>query len=142
VSSFEDGDITMESIKTAYQAHLANGVGNLTNRIMKMATSNDVKQEVMVHKVQTEIIGFDCNLALKDVMREISLLDEYIANNEPFKVVKVDAEKGKEMIAHCLSSLNSIALNLSIFLPRTSTKILECIRDSKMPEKPLFNRLP
>jgi methionyl-tRNA synthetase len=46
VPSFEDGDITIESIKTAYTAYLANGIGNLTSRIMKMVTTNDVRYPI------------------------------------------------------------------------------------------------
>jgi methionyl-tRNA synthetase len=37
ISPFEDGDITKESFKDAYNAHLANGLGNLFSRVMKMA---------------------------------------------------------------------------------------------------------
>ncbi|MDO8620214.1 MAG: methionine--tRNA ligase, partial [bacterium] len=40
ISPFEDGDITLESFKEAYNADLANGIGNLTSRVMKMAMDN------------------------------------------------------------------------------------------------------
>ncbi|MFA5132176.1 MAG: methionine--tRNA ligase [Candidatus Paceibacterota bacterium] len=142
VPSFEDGDITIESIKTAYTAYLANGIGNLTSRVMKMATANEVRSEKLEARSRKEIHNFDTNAAIKDIMKEIGMLDEYIATNEPFKVVKVDAQKGREMIEHCLISLETIAENLSSFIPKTSAKILECIHSSTMPEKPLFNRLP
>jgi methionyl-tRNA synthetase len=141
VPSFEDGDITIESIKTAYTAYLANGVGNLTNRIMKMAVTHGVRGEKLEAGSQREIGGFDTNAALKAVMHEMNLLDEYIATNEPFKVIKVDEQKGKEMIVYCLATLEKIAEELASFLPQTSEKILECIRENKMPEKPLFARL-
>ncbi|MEN9337775.1 MAG: methionyl-tRNA synthetase, methionyl-tRNA synthetase [Candidatus Parcubacteria bacterium] len=141
VPSFEDGDITVESIKTAYTAYLANGIGNLTNRVMKMATSNGVRQETLDNRRQIEIQNFDSNAATKSCTHDMNMLDEYIASNEPFKVVKVDEQKGKEMIQHCLLSLSEIANNLAPCMPRTSAKILECIRDNKMPEKPLFARL-
>jgi len=142
VPSFEDGDLTVESIKTAYTAYLANGIGNLTSRVMKMATSNDVRSKEKGERSKKEIQNFDINASLKSIMHEVSLIDEYIATNEPFKVIKIDAEKGKEMIEHCLKSLEVVAEDLSAYLPRTSTKILECIRSNAMPEKPLFNRLP
>ncbi|MEI6810544.1 MAG: methionine--tRNA ligase [Candidatus Nomurabacteria bacterium] len=142
VPSFEDGDITIESIKTAYTAYLANGIGNLTSRIMKMATTNGVRQQTIDKRQQKEIHEYDLNVSIKEIMHEVSLIDEYIATNEPFKVIKTDTEKGKEMIEHCLASLEIVAEDLSSYLPRTSLKILECIRENKMPEKPLFNRLP
>lgn len=142
VPSFEDGDLTVEAIKIAYTAYLANGIGNLTSRIMKMATVNQVRGKSLEGRVIREIKNFDINASLKEIMHEVSLIDEYIATNEPFKVVKIDAEKGKEMIEHCLNSLEIVAEDLAIYLPRTSLKILECIRSNTMPEKPLFNRLP
>ena len=36
----EDGPATMELIKQSYNAHLANGLGNLVSRVMKMAQDN------------------------------------------------------------------------------------------------------
>jgi len=143
VPSFEDGDITVESIKTAYTAYLANGIGNLTSRVMKMATVNNVSidiEEPNMHNADLE--AFDTNNAIKTLMQTMRNLDERIATNEPFKVVKTDPETGKKEIKVCLESLRDFAVQLSVYLPNTSTQILECIRTNAMPEKPLFARLP
>ncbi|MFZ3015596.1 MAG: methionine--tRNA ligase, partial [Minisyncoccia bacterium] len=40
VSSFEDSPFTIERFKEAYNSGLANGIGNLTSRIIKMAETN------------------------------------------------------------------------------------------------------
>ncbi len=40
ISPFEDGDLTVESFKDAYNADLANGIGNLTSRILKMSSEH------------------------------------------------------------------------------------------------------
>ncbi|NJO55898.1 MAG: class I tRNA ligase family protein, partial [Rhodospirillales bacterium] len=40
ITPFEDGDLTLEKFKESYNANLANGIGNLTSRIMKMAEDN------------------------------------------------------------------------------------------------------
>ena len=40
VSMFEDSPCSMELIGASYNAKLANGLGNLTSRIMKMAVTN------------------------------------------------------------------------------------------------------
>ena len=143
ISSFEDGDITMESIQESYQAHLANGIGNLTSRVMKMATSNSITLDIYEEETlkNDEIERFDINNAIRGLMIEAKAIDETIAVEEPFKVIKTDKEKGVEQIKTCLKLLSVFAKNLQPFLPRTSEKILECIRENKMPEKPLFNRL-
>jgi methionyl-tRNA synthetase len=147
MSSFEDGDITMESIKTSYVAHLQNGIGNLTNRIMKMATTHGVSlsgaQVVAQDQNIVEALSvFDIKKSLEYVMQAVRILDQEIQEKEPFKVIKVDSEKGRQIILRTLVELNAIGVQLHIFLPKTSAKILECIRENKMPEKPLFNRLP
>jgi methionyl-tRNA synthetase len=144
ISSFEDGDITVESIKTTYAAHLQNGIGNLTSRIMKMATVSQTTADHMqtvAEKVNVNLENFDIKKAIEEVTAKIASLDKKIQSEEPFKVIKVDEEKGKAIIRELLIMLHEIASDLEVFLPKTSTKILECIRENKMPEKPLFNRL-
>lgn len=157
VPSFEDGDITIESIKTAYTAYLANGIGNLTSRIMKMVelnsslllerglTENDyfvTDQVTYDQSQQSNFNNFDLKKALESTMRELGRLDESIQKDEAFKVIKENQEKGLSIIASQRKQLLVIARELNPFMPRTSAKILECIRENKMPEKPLFNRLP
>lgn len=141
IPSFEDGDLTMDSIKTAYTAYLVNGIGNLTNRIMKMAITNGVSFTIEKEDLDLEDFNlFNVQGAIRNVTLTMNSLDETIAINEPFKVVKVDEAKGKQMIYECLAGLSRFAQRLSIFMPQTSAKILECISENKMPEEPLFNR--
>lgn len=144
VPSFEDGDITMESIRSVYTSYLVNGIGNMTNRIMKLATTYGVAlAEGQRHVLLSQYMNnFDVKSALNALTHVCNLLDKKIQDTEPFKVVKVDEAKGKEMIGELLSELHGIAQALGIFMPQTSAKILECIRENKMPEKPLFARLP
>jgi methionyl-tRNA synthetase len=149
VPSFEDGDITVESIKTAYTAYLANGIGNLTNRIMKMSTAygvtlSDEDKKIVAYGegVRDDMLDhFDVAKRLSEIMLQANSLDEDIQLNEPFKKIKVDKENAEKDVYRVLFHLYGLALTLESFLPRTSAKILECIRENKMPEKPLFNRL-
>ncbi len=141
VPSFDDGDITMESVKASYSAHLANGIGNLTSRVLKMATTYGVTVAYEEKILDADMDNFNLQDAVRSVMLLTRVLDESIAINEPFKVVKVDQEKGKVMIKECLISLSIVASRLEIFMPQTSAKILQCIRENKMPETPLFGRL-
>ncbi len=147
VPSFEDGDITLESIKMAYSAHLANGIGNLTSRIMKMATTNLTKSALPeLHAFPDEytqaFTHFDSKKAIEYVMKEVGSLDRYIQSTEPFKVIKVDIKKGQALIEEMCIRLYHIAGLLQPFLPKTSDAIKSCLQNHTMPEKPLFNRLP
>lgn len=154
ISSFEDGDITLESIKASYTAHLANGIGNLTSRIMKMATMYGVtyiqddfqmqahtQMDTLWSRSSNYLNSFDINGAIHVVWQVVSSLDAKIQTQEPFKLVKSNPEKAKEYVGFYLLELFVIAGKLEVFLPKTSAKILKCILENKMPEKPLFNRL-
>ena len=146
LSSFEDGGMSLETIKASYQANLQNGIGNLTNRIMKMATNADVRcqmrddRKTVSEEMQNNLNAFDIKKAVEIVTTKINNLDKKIQDEEPFKVIKVDEVKGKAIIKELIEMLYNIAIDLEIYLPHTSAKILECIRENKMPEKPLFNR--
>ncbi len=143
IPSFDDGDITIDSIKAMYTAHLANGIGNLTNRILKMAITNEIalgdgQGEVILDHVFEK---YNVNAAINTLMHFISAVDKTITEKEPFKLIKTDKEEAKEIMAALLRDLYIAAKALEIFMPQTSAKILECIRENKMPETPLFGRL-
>ena len=145
ISSFEDGGMSLETIKVSYQANLQNGIGNLTNRIMKMATTHlqgGVRPEQVTFPIEfiAAIESYDLKKALDFVMKEVNSLDGYIQETEPFKVIKVDIEKGTLLIDEMRIRLYNIARLLQPFLPKTSDTIKNCVQNHIMPETPLFNR--
>jgi len=154
VPSFEDGDLTMEGIKASYSAHLQNGIGNLTSRIMKMATAYGVTYTDKPNGESIEKIGdigvlikkfiehMDFHKAIGAVFSIVQIMDEYIQSREPFKIIKTDPDEAKRIVSILLYHLVFLANNLTPFLPRTAEEIQRLIREHKMPEKPLFNRLP
>ncbi len=146
-SAFEDSPFTMERFKEAYNAKLANGIGNLTSRIMKMADTNGVKVpeggEVFFGQDQPAVESLEnFNIAefANDIWTKIQNLDAYIQKNEPFKKIKTDPEAGKKDIEYLLTHLRGVALMMEPMMPETSRKIKECIKENKMPSEPLFLR--
>ncbi len=144
ISPFEDGDITRESFKEIYNANLANGLGNLTARIMQLAETNlpePVKVEFTGYpKEFTDLLdAFKINQAFDYIFMRIQALDQAITQTAPFKVVKTDPEKGKELITDLVKELAAIDLLLEPFMPETSKKIIEAIMANKKPEN-LFVR--
>lgn len=147
ISSFEDGDMTIESIKTSYATHLQNGIGNLTSRIMKMATTHldgavEIPDFPSKGLIDAEIAIFDLKRAIESVMKASSALDAYIQETAPFKVIKVNKEDGEVLIVEMVERLYHIATLLEPFLPNTAKEIQRLVREHKMPDTPLFNRLP
>lgn len=147
IPAYEDGDLTMESIETSYKANLQNGIGNLTNRIMKMATSYGVTATFDELDGTSETIGLAAAMnrynivdGIRSVVARMQELDRTIQSTEPFKVYKVDAEAAKKIVHGLLIELYAIGRDLSIFLPRTGAKVALCVKENKMPEVALFNR--
>ena len=144
ISPFEDGDITREGFKDAYNAGLANGLGNLASRIMQLAQTHltgPVKLEWKPYpKEFTEAMeNFEINKAAEYVWSRISALDHKITETAPFKVIKTDTMRGSELIANLVHELAAIDLMLEPILPATSKKIIEAIMANKKPEN-LFPR--
>ncbi len=146
ISNFEDSPFTLERFKDAYNAGLANGLGNLVSRIMKMAESNEVTLDNYQRKQDKEasikecMSKFDIKSAMDSIWSDVTTLDGYIQSEQPFKLIKTDPEAGKASMLYLLGELRSIAENLSPFLPETSEKILGLIESGKSPEMPLFLR--
>jgi len=142
----------MEKFKEAYNAHLANGVGNLTSRIMKMAEAYDVllKRDISVESIDKAnsipdshkkyYDAYEINQACNDIWNLIQHTDKLIQTEEPFKTIKRDEKQGKAQILRLLLNLYTIALLLRPILPETSRKILGLIETGKAPAEPLFMR--
>ena len=146
ISTFEDGDYTWEHFVETYNAGLANGIGNLTSRILKMAVNAGVMSyEFGVRKpakFDNYLETYDLQKASDAIWESIQYCDGFIQKNEPFKTIKTDKEKGTKDIQFLLSELSSIASILSPFLPQTSEKILQALKNPSEENIPrLFPRI-
>ena len=143
VHPFDDTDITWDRLDEWYTANLVNGLGNLTARIMKMAETH---LDGSVDAVDVTTIDIDAlnnyqfQTVLDGIWSGIGAMDEYITENEPFKVIKTDKELAKEMIVKLVKDLHEIAQSLVAFMPDTAEIILSAIKENKKPDN-LFFRL-
>ncbi len=139
LSTFEDSDFTIEKFKEAYNANLANGIGNLTSRIMKMTESNlldpvKIPEQSFHKEIIKALDNFELQKAMNHIWNEIGELDAFIQEKKPWET------KDREVISTLLIKLNHIGYSLSPFMPETSKKILDLIKQNKSPEAPLFLR--
>ena len=144
---FEDSPFTIERFKETYNANLANGLGNLVSRVMKMAEQNRIIYNLQFttyneeKKQYREVIEkYDLKAAMDFIWEKIQSADKKIQETQPFKLVKTEPEKAKKIIGELLSELSEIAGLLLPFMPETAEKILELIKIGKAPEVPLFPR--
>jgi methionyl-tRNA synthetase len=145
VSGFEDSPFTIERFKASYNAHLANGIGNLASRILtlseKYLTECPALPEQSIPQEFFDLLeSFDIQKATEYVWSRIQTLDQRIQQTEPFKVVKIDEAKGKELIAENVIELYTIARMLNPIMPETNATLKALIRANKKPTTPLFMR--
>ncbi len=145
LSQFEDSPFTIERFKDAYNSGLANGLGNLSSRILTLSEKYlDKCPEIPEKNDFTDFFAiyetFDIKKAIDFVWDKIQELDKKIQETEPFKVIKIDEAKGKEMIKELVLELYTIARMLNPLMPETNEKLKKLIRENKKPETPLFLR--
>lgn len=186
MSPYDDSDFTEPRFVEAYNANLANGLGNLVSRTTKMAESyfeGNVKRtsESPVKSGSINLLGpeaslegfgvsytisnfylpryerhmekFETNKAMDVIWEVISLLDGYVTDYEPYKLIKIDKEKTEGVIFGLLMGINEISKMLLPFMPDTSSKIRSLINakegdereiisfEVKTPETSLFPRI-
>ena len=186
ISPFEDGDFTREKFVETYNANLANGLGNLISRTLKMSqqyfegtvtrrqdtdvplkrTFATVGADVAVEgfsipytisntifpEYYAKMDSFEVSNAADVVWKLIGILDGYITDYEPFKLVKEDKHKTENIIWNILYGLHHVSLMLAPFMPETSDKVDNLLGASldeggtpvsfmtKKVETPLFER--
>lgn len=146
LSPHEDSDFDTQRFKEAYNANLANGIGNLTNRILKMAEDNVSKESIELSDTLPSdylesMNEFNIHKASEIAWNHIATLDKHIQETEPFKLIKTDAEAAKKIIKELVERLYVIAHMIESFTPEASAKIIKAINEHKKPETPIFNRI-
>ena len=149
VHSFEDSDMTIEKFHEAYTANLVNGLGNLVQRLMKMITSYDVDisdidfehEPVLSYHSKHIEKEYDFNKVMNEIWRLVGDMDQFIAEHEPFKKIKVDEAAAHKDLHYLAGELSRLAISLYPVMPETAAKIKECLQEVELPESPLFPRI-
>jgi len=149
IHPFEDSDFTIEKFKEAYNANLANGLGNLVARVMQMAVTYIQGSVEMTQETQPDtdvgahIEAFEFNRAMDGIWERIGHDDALIAIKKPFLGAKSDdvrvRNEALSIIKKLVRELHAIAIELEPFMPQTAEKIKKAIQENKISE-PLFPR--
>ncbi len=151
-SPFSDGDFSEEKFRVAYNADLANGLGNLIARVAKLcensgfefSVNETINQFEEKNALSDHLDGFEFNEALNKIWNSdeewsIRSLDEHISATKPWKL---EGEELKKVLSIYITHIRKIAFYLQPFMPETSRKILTQFKGPKIAsEKPLFPRL-
>jgi len=148
VHPFEDTDITIDRLDEWYNAHLANGLGNLVARVMKLAETHllspvQVTEEARDVTFNEKMDRYALGEALDQIFEHIGKGDLYMQEHMPYKGVKSDVSKEKEKaladIELLVRHVYRLAAYLVPFMPETANKIQNAVRKNKMPAS-LFAR--
>lgn len=154
-----DGDFSYQKFIDRFNGDLANGLGNLVNRVTvmiekysegKIPASNQKDAELVEYLgAQTEqyisaFSKFSFNHALEAVFSAITFCDRRISDKQPWQMFKDGKTKEVESLLYHLSeSLRQIAIMLWPVMPDTAEKILSQLglKPTRQLAKPLSELL-
>ncbi len=132
----QDGDFKAGDFVLQYNADLANGVGNLSSRVLAMTEKyfngevpeKDHELEVSVkdiwrdYEAAAEIFAVDkMILAIKSL---VSLGDGYVEKNKPWELAKTDPDRLAKVIYNLLELLRHLGLMIYPVMPQAAEKLL------------------
>ncbi|MGB4833599.1 MAG: methionine--tRNA ligase [Candidatus Moraniibacteriota bacterium] len=139
----KDGDLSWEKMTEKYNADLANGLGNLVSRVMKLSEKLEVSFSVVddfgTKETSDLLEEFRVADALAHIWTYIAVLNRSIDENKPWELVKTDYKKFESNHLVLMQEIYKIAVLLRPFLPSTSEKIETALKTGKV--EPLFQRI-
>jgi methionyl-tRNA synthetase len=145
IHPFEDSDFTVERFRDAYNADLANGLGNTAARILTLAATHLTAPVVCPEttyppEYHEAFERYQYNSICEIVSKEIAAIDKTLTDEKPYTVVKTDPEKGRAMIEDLVRRLAYVTRLLIPLLPHTAEVLQTAIAENKKPQN-LFPRL-
>lgn len=157
IPSGEDGDFSYKKLEERYNSDLANGLGNLVQRIITLIENNlngeliykpnllekEVKEktEDLFKKYIGNLDSFLLHEALGRTWDLIGYANKYIDDKKPWAVVKYDEGEFLTVMNNAVFILYNIAWMLVPFMPETADKIFKSLgadRDTKTLENYKF----
>ena len=142
ISAFEDGDFSEAKFIEAYNADLANNIGNLVSRVAKLCEQNEIEIAVYSNEldsgVGTLLEKYDFPGALQLIQSWVTEANRKINDKKPWELSKEDSQS---ILIELAKTIQRVGYNLSPFLPETSEKILGQFVGLVKVSKPLFPRI-
>ena len=148
VRPFEDCDFSVERLEAAYEADLANGLGNLVSRTTALCEAAGVAGSsasgpwAAPADYHEHLGAFRFDLALAPIWSEITRLNREIAATKPWEDVKAGRlTTAQAKLLPVVDRLAAVGYWLAPFLPSTSQAIREQLSQTLIRKgRPLFPR--
>jgi len=137
-----DGEFSWARFADVYDSELANKLGNLLSRVVKIpvnsfdrvlaGTAGRVPEPVvpgldlalLVGAVREHVESCRYNLALQKIVQDfLTPTNQYLEANAPWKLVKTDKEEAKRVLFNAVQSLRIASILLKPFIPRSAETI-------------------
>ena len=146
IPSTEDGDFSEEKLVARYNGDLANGLGNLVQRVATLIENNMVgseleyKSEKLSSARGIDVFGFNKNFdraienfelhkALELIWSVIAKANQYVDERKPWVEAKENPDGFLETMTTLVLMIHHIAWFLQPFLPETANKIAKIFGD-------------
>lgn len=136
IPTHDDGDYSLERFEGAYEANLANDLGNLLQRVLVMTTNYNAGKVPDWHaeipaldtaevwnKYMHAMGDFKLDGALSAVWSLLKSMNQKVNEYEPWKTVKVEPDKASGSLRVMLEGLAHVSIMLEPFLPTTADNI-------------------
>jgi methionyl-tRNA synthetase len=144
----EDFDITWEKLTERYNADLANGLGNLVSRVIKLFEKSSLKFELPTNESKIISNNALCQLietmeldqALELIKNIVRDSNQKMQEKKPWELVKNNISEFEKVMSELVNNLFVISEYLKPFLPETSEKIKKALETKKL-DAVLFGRI-
>ncbi|MEI6650032.1 MAG: methionine--tRNA ligase [Candidatus Moraniibacteriota bacterium] len=125
----KDGDLSWAKMTEKFNADLANGLGNLVSRVMRLSEGLDADMKkvsempVFPEEVATLLESYRFAEALEKIWETVRDANRYIEEEKPWELAKTDREKFAGVMSILLDRLAYLSVALVPFLPDTAAKI-------------------
>ncbi|PIU68551.1 methionine--tRNA ligase [candidate division WWE3 bacterium CG06_land_8_20_14_3_00_42_16] len=149
IPAYQDGDFTEEKMRSAYQADLANGLGNLVSRVATLCEKSnldllktDISLSETCPRYHATLKSFNFNLSLGLLWEQIREIDRFIDQKKPWELLQKGSPEIGKVLQAAVDEIRKIGLLLAPFLPQTALKIQDQFKNPKIKVQPsLFPRL-
>lgn len=154
----KDNDFTWKDFQARNNNELVAILGNFVNRAMVLTekyfdgivpergetTPNDEDTLATIDQIRAEIEksldSFRFREAQKNAMDLARLGNKYLADEEPWKVIKTDSDRVKTILNVCLQVTANLTIALEPFLPLSMDKLRYFLRQGKLPWQTLGDK--
>jgi len=142
-----DGDVKAGEFVIQYNADLANGLGNLTSRVLSMAEKYvaglvpakdfEFSDEVagIWHQYEEAMKNFQIDKVIETIRKLNAFADGYTERQKPWQLVKTNQDQLVKVIYNLLEMIRHLALMVYPIMPETAEQIFEYLQQTDWKNK-------